>query len=646
MGMMGMMGGGYKGGGAAGYSGGSGINFNAGPSAGISTTHMLALNYTDVWGQKIIATTNYSFNYTDNANNSSVARNYFSKGIAAQNYSETKQAGSLNQNHRMSVRIEYYIDSMNSIIFNPTLNTQNNIAKNTTTGITSILDTTLSNTFNNFNNNNGGFTSNSTLLYRHRFEKYGRTFSFNIGANINDKTGNTGLSSFNNYYSFSDTAILLNQNGNILTSSNNYSGSLVYTEPIGKYSMLNITYSPSFNFSQSSKKTFNYNTLSNDYSSLDSNLSNIYYNSVFTQKGGIAYRIKKLKWNLTFSVNIQNVVITGNSTYPTISKVQIPFNNVLPSATFQLKPSANTNLRISYRANTNPPSVSQMQSVIDNSNTLLLSTGNQNLKQSYSQFIMTRYNSTNPKNSRSIFAFVMGNIVTNYVANSTLIARKDTMLSGGIILRKGSQLNMPVNLNGNWQVRTMLTYSTPCKLIKSTVNFNLGASYVVLPGLISNNLNLSKTTNTNTGLTISSNISPKLDFNITYAGNFNFVINTLQAQGNSNYVYHLTTLKLNWTVWKGLVLSGEATQTIYTGLSSSFTQNYLLWTNSLAYKVGKDKLSEIKFTTFDVMKQNNSLTRNITETYIEDNQQQVLSRYYLLTFTWNFRKFEGMASTK
>jgi hypothetical protein len=120
----------------------------------------------------------------------------------------------------------------------------------------------------------------------------------------------------------------------------------------------------------------------------------------------------------------------------------------------------------------------------------------------------------------------------------------------------------------------------------------------------------------------------------------------LQAQGNSNYVYHLTTLKLNWTVWKGLVLSGEATQTIYTGLSSSFTQNYLLWTNSLAYKVGKDKLSEIKFTTFDVMKQNNSLTRNITETYIEDNQQQVLSRYYLLTFTWNFRKFEGMASTK
>jgi hypothetical protein len=42
---------------------------------------------------------------------------------------------------------------------------------------------------------------------------------------------------------------------------------------------------------------------------------------------------------------------------------------------------------------------------------------------------------------------------------------------------------------------------------------------------------------------------------------------------------------------------------------------------------------------FDLLKQNRSITRNVTETYIEDAQNQVLQQYFMLTFTYTLRTF-------
>jgi hypothetical protein len=637
--------GGYKGGGN--YGGNSGSQgFMVGPTGGIATTHSAGFNYTDLWGKKIIATASYFYNYTDNSNNSSLYRNYFSNEGTGQQYDETKNSGSKNQNHRFSLRMEYYIDTMNAIIFTPKFNLQKNGSDNSTAGLTYLRsDSVLSNSNIQNLSDYSGYNSNNSLLYRHRFKKYGRTVSINASAEINRKDGTTELNSTNSYLTglYADT-ITLDQTAGILSSSNNYSGSVSWTEPIGATGMLNITYNPSFNFNLSDKKTYEFDTISDTHSRLDTSLSNVFDNNLFTQKGGLAYRYKKDKWNITLGANFQQVQLSGKATFPIEADVNKTFNNILPNATLQYKFTKTSNLRVSYRANTNAPSIAQLQNVIDNSNTLLLSSGNPNLKQSYSQFVMTRFNVTNPKNSRSFFAFIMGNMVNNYIANSTYIATQDTTLSGNIILRKGSQLNMPVNLNGNWTVRSFMTYSTPWKLLKSTINFNLGGSYTNLPGLISGSENISKTTNGNAGVTLSSNISEKLDFMVSYMGNYNFVTNTLQAQGNSNYFFQVSAAKLNWNFWKGLVLSSDASHTYYNGLGSNFNQNYLLWTNSLAWKFGKNKMTELKFTVFDVLKQNNSLSRSVTETYIEDMQTQVLQRYYLVTFTWNLRKFTGSAT--
>ena len=167
------------------------------------------------------------------------------------------------------------------------------------------------------------------------------------------------------------------------------------------------------------------------------------------------------------------------------------------------------------------------------------------------------------------------------------------------------------------------------------------STYSKTPGLINNALNEANATNFSSGFTLGSNISEKLDFTFSYSSNYNIVKNTIQSDLNSNYFYQVTTAKVNLLPWKGLVLNTDVSYYTYSGLGSAYNQNYLLWNAGIGYKFLKDNAGELRLTAFDLLKQNNSISRSVTETYIEDSQVQVLQRYFLLTFTYTLRKFKA-----
>jgi uncharacterized membrane protein YgcG len=48
---------------------------------------------------------------------------------------------------------------------------------------------------------------------------------------------------------------------------------------------------------------------------------------------------------------------------------------------------------------------------------------------------------------------------------------------------------------------------------------------------------------------------------------------------------------------------------------------------------------------FDLLKQNQSIVRTVTGSYIEDAQTQVLKQYFMLTFTYKLKNF-GVAATR
>ena len=303
------------------------------------------------------------------------------------------------------------------------------------------------------------------------------------------------------------------------------------------------------------------------------------------------------------------------------------------------RPSQSKNLRLFYRTSTNEPSITQLQNVVNNTNPLFLTAGNPNLKQEYAHRASLRYSASDTKMGRNFFIYGSANYTANSITNSTFVAQRPTTLPSGLVLEQGAQLTSPVNLDGNWSVRTFANYGSPIKAIKTNFNLNTGVNYSRLPGLINDQLNVSNNYAISQGIVLSSNISTKLDFTLSFNGNYNIVRNSLQPQLNNNYFSQVSAARLNWIFGKGFVLQTDITNQSYRGLGAGFNQNFTLWNASLGKKFLKDNKGELKLTVFDILAQNNSINRSVTETYVEDVTSRVLTQYAMLTFTYTLRNF-------
>lgn len=628
-------------GGRGGYRGGNAAsNFLVGQQGGITNTNAIGINYSDEWGKKIKVTGSYFFNETNNENNTTLSRKYSPVGDTAIIYNEKTSSVAKNINHRANVRIEYNIDSNNSIIISPRISFQNNESSSILSGENLLNGKNLiSSTDNRTNYNNVGYNFSNDLLYRHKFNKKGRTLSLSVTTGLNNREGSSNIYSLNDYQ---DSDSLIDQKSTNYTDGYNLSTNVTYTEPIGKLSQLMFNYNPSYSYNNADKETFNLDPANSIYTDFDTLLSNKYTNTYTTHNGGVSYRFsdKDKKTNLMLSVNGQYATLDGDQEFPRTFSLQKNFTSILPRAMFNYKFSKTKNLRLFYRSSTNAPSISQLQNVIDNSNQLLLKTGNPDLKQDYQNMLVARYSSTNTESARSFFAFAYVNFTNNYIGNSTIIPTQDTVVDNSIIIKRGGQLSRPVNLDGYANARTFFTYGLPVNLIKSNLNLNAGFSYSHTPAMINNAINFSNTYNINGGFTLGSNISENVDFALTYSGNYNIAQNTLQKELDNTYYSQNTSLRFNWIFLKGFVFNTNINHNLYTGLTSAFSQSFFLWNASFGYKFLKNRALEAKIVAYDILNQNRSISQTVTDTYIEDSQTDVLKRYFMLQLTYTLRNFK------
>ena len=107
----------------------------------------------------------------------------------------------------------------------------------------------------------------------------------------------------------------------------------------------------------------------------------------------------------------------------------------------------------------------------------------------------------------------------------------------------------------------------------------------------------------------------------------------------NKYLSQSAGVQLNLLSKKGWFIQNDLNHQRYSGLSDGFNQNYWLWNAGIGKKFLKKQQAELKLTVFDLLKQNQSITRTVTESYISDVQNQVLQQYFMLTFTYNLKNF-------
>lgn len=616
-------------------SGGSGItrNWNAG------------LNFNQDFNTKLKLNASYFYNDSKTNTSQTSSTQYFLKdenGKDSSYFYDAKNKGlNENANHRVDLRLEYAPDSMNSVIFTPsfTYNKAHNESDNTYQS----FDTSHTKLLNGgaVNNINDGTSPNisGNLLFRHRFAKQGRTFSANFtgGYSNNDRTA---LNLSNNQYILKsgDFAYDTIQQRNIQHSENNSEGvRLNYTEPIFKNRYLELAYNYNTNHNVSSRNTFDYNPASGNYDLHNDSLSNSFDNTTTTQMGSLNIRTQKLKYGYTIGISVQeNDQQSRNVTKD--STVHLRTVNFFPVALFNYNFAKGKRFQFTYRGSTTQPTLSQLQPVPDNSNPQYIQLGNPDLKPTFTHTIQARYNSFNQVTMSGFFSNVNATFHQNQIVSKTV--------NDG----QGRQISQPVNVNGNYNLSGFMTNIIPVKgLEQSHLNLSTNASYgqshsfagnVVSNGATIPNeaaLSTTKTLNLKENVRFDWSYKELFDFFTSGSVNWNNTASTLQNA--TNYFDYEFTFDFNVNLPLGFIIGSDVDYTVTTGRSAGYNQNITMLNGFVSKSVFKKKQGLIKLQGFDLLRQNVSISRTVNENYIQDVNNTVLQRYFMISFTYFLNKF-------
>ncbi|MEM9986192.1 MAG: outer membrane beta-barrel protein, partial [Bacteroidota bacterium] len=549
-------------------------------------------------------------------------------------------------NHRFNLRMEYKPNDRSSILFRPSISFQQNSGTDSTFGRNLLDGNLLSTTQNVFSSDLQGLKIDNLLFYRYRFEKRGRSLTVSARTGYDQQDGNSQLNSGLVFLTEPGASLdTLNQRSNLGSNGINLDVEARYTEPLGKVGLLLINYSYAPQWNESDRRTYSISPEGD--STLLPAQSSVFTNQYYAHRGGLGLILRKGRELFFISrLNYQRATLAGTQSFPTVFDSTYQFNNLIPFAILRWRVSDQRNFRLIYRGNTDVPTVGQLQEVVDNSNPFQLTTGNPTLSQAYSHRVTVRYGGTNTETS-NVFYFLLNSTFTNdFIGTSSLIARRDTVLPGGILLQRGGQLSRPVNLDGYRQISSFLTYGFPAKWIKSNLNFNLSGSYTRRPGMINEALNFSDNYAAGLGVTLSSNVSKNVDFTLSSKSNYNWAFNELQPNLNTEYFSQVSEARVNLIFGPGIVFRTSVLHQYIDGLSDGLDPNYILWNLGVAKKLFKNQRGEIELTAFDVLGQNTNVSRNVASTYVEDIQSQVLQQYFMLTFTYQLRQFEPTQETE
>jgi hypothetical protein len=608
-----------------------GLNANGNNNNGIVTTAAAGLNYRDQWGKNTTAYGSYFYNnLLTSKDQKTVTQNFVPNDSSIFN---NQDQSSLRRvvNQRINLNIETQFDSLNSLIIRPnvayqqTTNSSNSIT-NTTKGQDILLNKANANT----DSYNEGYNGNLDMLFRHRFLKKGRTFSLDVNGGANSNKGNGDNFSITDYYNNGvDSVSNVNQHYMSITKVQGINTTAAYTEPVGRHSQLEVDYNHTYNKNTSEKTTYNFDSTTQKFTSVDSLLTNDYQNTYSSDRATINYRIQSDKMNLSFGNGLQFGNLTSINETKNITLTQ-HYVNTYPTANFSYRFNKTSNLRFNYSGRTNQPDVTQLQPVIDNSDPLNVVIGNPNLKQSFTHSFRALYNSFDNVHFRNIFAtvnasFIHDNIVSAVRTNTTTGADTITYL----------------NLNGTYNISAFFNYGFQLKKHKSNLNFTTNFTDNRSVNGINKEINYTQNYTIGESIKFITNLKKNFDMNFSATPTYNIVRYSVQPDENENYFSQLLDVEATYYTKSGWLLAADFDYTAYTGRAAGYNTSVPLLNAAIAKQFLKKKQAEFRLSVFDLLNQNVSIVRNVTENYIQDVQTKVLTRYVLLTFTYNLKNFSN-----
>jgi hypothetical protein len=472
-------------------------------------------------------------------------------------------------------------------------------------------------------------TMNSTIFYRKRFKKAGRTISWNNEINYNDRADDGFLTADNTFYDAFGNLVrrdLVDQqktNKQIATTINS---TINYTEPLWKNTFLVLNYKLSVSRNDAERNTFAKNTANNKYENLVDTLSNHFIFNTTGHNGSVNIRYNVKKFNFSIGTGLGTVNYRLNDLVKKTDR-NVIFNNFIPAVTFNYTPKQQRRFNFSYNGSTRNPSLSQIQPIIDNIDPLNLTIGNPNLKQSFVHQFNLGGSDYKVLKSRRISFNVNFSKTENAISNSSFVDNQ------------GRRINQAINVAGNYSLSGRVGYGF--EIIPS---FNVGLDIGPRINQFANRVN---------GIdNITKNRSTDFSINMGYWGDkwINFYAYGSAVRNNSTTSIRpdISTKFWSYNAYANLQFKLKKIKTyidfdlnanIYEKTAVFADQRDVYIVNASVRKViSKNDQWEIKASVNDLFNQNLGINRNASSNFITETTNQTIQRYFLFSLIWNFSK--------
>ncbi len=543
---------------------------------------------------------------------------------------ETSNQVNFNGNHRLSLRYEKQIDSLNTLVF---INNSRYGMGNAR--LFRIQDLVRSNgaATNNISSNASDqrqFATSNSLIYRMKMHKKGRSFAASATYEVNTNNSTLNLDSRNTYSGPISTAdksadIHQDQQNDIVRSE--YKASLQYVEPFAKRFFWETFYNFSLRNDEVDRDVFNRgdnNVVRND------TLSLYYKNNYVYNRIGSSVRYSYKGLNVSAGLAGQRFTLNGqfapDQTASAFTPIKRVFSTLIPNVNLNYDLKNNRYLYGGYNVNVQIPTSLQLQPVRNNSNPLFINQGSPDLLPQLGHNINIGFQYFNPGSFINMYIGVNGTKYVNQIVNSQ---NTDPQTLVTVI--------KPENLSGGQNFGSYLGFGFPLKKTKATLDLNAGTNLGNNPARINGVINDTRSQNYNGGARLS--LTP-VEW-LTFYGNANFGVtntqfsispNRNQAFINNNFSGELT-LKLP----HDLYINTSMNYRVSRNAQLDFDQRIPLWNASMYHILGKAKRAEIRLTAVDMLNRNVAVSLNRGVNYTQSETIQTLARYFTLGFTYNMR---------
>ena len=607
-------------------------------AGGIQKYSTIGLNYNDKLG-KNSDLDNLSLRYTDSdgetrskvSKTTLLPNNTLQTNSESSNNSESKQ-----YNFNGSVRIN--LDSLTNIYISPSFSKTENFSLGNSKSFTlkddKLLNESQSSTQTQGDNNTFG---SSVYLFRN-FKNKRRTFTATINSSISESKNDNINKSLNTFYGDSGTTTdNRNQLQKTLSQNSNYSFSTEYTEPISDSATVTLGLQYSSKLSRDLRDFNDFDPITGKYSQYNTNLSNSVDQKFNQLSPSLSIYLHKKKFNSWATVNFDISDMDVSSVFKG-QEYDLQKNFVLPryAANFQYSFAERKSLSLTNSASFTIPDPGKLIPYRDEANPLITYTGNPDLKNTWVNETNLSYNSFN----------MIKNI--NYYIVAGFTYRNNDVTNFSQYDSSGKQIVTYSNISGNktFNVSFGLTKIFKWNDNKLSISPKLGMNYSYNNGFIEGETFKSRSYNFTPGLKLNYEIKNKFTIKPSYSLGYSFSDYTNYNVDRANTAIQSLKLEVtNYLFQSRFVIGNDFSYNTNSNIAPGFKKDFYFWNTSLGYSFyNKQFTARIKI--YDVLNQNQSVKRTITDSYFEDREELILKRYIMFSLSMKLNKFAGKKPKK